>query len=60
MPRALGLVLPAPPCTPALVRALPPSALGLVLALGQVVEWVPFRDDKLGGPGLDVGLGLAN
>ena len=43
---ALGLVLPVPPRAPALVLASPPRAPGLVLALVQVVEWVPFRDDR--------------
>ena len=57
-PRALGLVLPVPPRAPALVLASPPRAPGLVLALVQVVEWVPFRDDELGRPGLNVGLML--
>ena len=56
--RALGLVLPVPPRAPALVLALPPRAPGIVLALVQVVEWVPFRDDELGRPGLNVGLML--
>ena len=47
-----------PPRAPTLVLASPPRAPGLVLALVQVIEWVPFRDDELGGPGLDVGLVL--